>query len=336
MTLSSSSRDAYIDFLRALGLLLLVVAHTNPPEQLFQFRSFDVPLMVFISAMCYKPIRGGYLAYAYKRLKRIYVPVFIFLTLFFLIEFGCSLIIGKPNIDLKTVAGSYLLLNYPSIGYVWIMRIFLVMALILPILQKWLKNAGFITVCIMIFGIIGIQHFLVDAVYVIDNKMLRFVLDETLLYAFGYAPLLILGLRIQSLRKKKDMIFILICLFAVIGFVWSHDMTFDPQQYKYPPQSLYLLYGLFGCATLWILRPVLSPIVARCVAVSQFFTYLSTNSMWIYLWHIIPVYVILNCSILPDIWLLRFFIVIAFAVGLNYLYKQFISFLPSGIRNYIK
>jgi len=59
MTLSSSSRDSYIDFLRGLGLLLLVVAHTNPQEWLFQFRSFDVPLMVFISAMCYKPLRGG-------------------------------------------------------------------------------------------------------------------------------------------------------------------------------------------------------------------------------------------------------------------------------------
>jgi len=336
MTLSSSSRDAYIDFLRALGLLLLVVAHTNPQEWLFQFRSFDVPLMVFISAMCYKPLRGEYLAYAYKRLKRIYVPVLIFLTLFFLIELGCNLIIGKPKIDLKTVAGSYLLLNNPSIGYVWIMRVFLMMALILPILQKWLKNLGFIAVCITIFGIIGIQHILVDAVYATDNKVLRFILDETFLYAFGYAPLLILGLKIQSIKKNEMMIFILITLLAVIGFVWNNGMAFDPQQYKYPPQSLYLLYGLFGCATLWSLRPVLSPIMARCAAIPKFFTYLSTNSMWIYLWHIVPVYYIETNRILPNYWIGRYLIVFFVAIGLNYLYHKIILFFPERIRTTIK
>lgn len=53
------SRDSYIDFLRAFGLLLLVVAHTCAPQWLFNLRTFDVPLMVFISAICYNPLRGG-------------------------------------------------------------------------------------------------------------------------------------------------------------------------------------------------------------------------------------------------------------------------------------
>ena len=52
-------RDLYIDFLRAFGLLMLVVAHTNAPSWIFAFRTFDVPLMVFVSALCYKPLMGG-------------------------------------------------------------------------------------------------------------------------------------------------------------------------------------------------------------------------------------------------------------------------------------
>lgn len=62
MALAVSKRDTYIDFLRAFGLLLLVVAHTWPPAWLAAIRTFDVPLMVFISAMCYKPLRGGVLS----------------------------------------------------------------------------------------------------------------------------------------------------------------------------------------------------------------------------------------------------------------------------------
>lgn len=52
-------RDHYIDFLRAFGLVLLVVAHTQPPYWLATIRTFDVPLMVFISSLCYKPLGGG-------------------------------------------------------------------------------------------------------------------------------------------------------------------------------------------------------------------------------------------------------------------------------------
>ncbi len=52
-------RNLYIDFMRALGLILLIGVHVNAPDWYVAVRSFDVPLMVFISAMCYKPLRGG-------------------------------------------------------------------------------------------------------------------------------------------------------------------------------------------------------------------------------------------------------------------------------------
>lgn len=52
-------RDVYVDFLRALGLILLIGVHVHAPEWYVSLRSFDVPLMVFVSAMCYKPLRGG-------------------------------------------------------------------------------------------------------------------------------------------------------------------------------------------------------------------------------------------------------------------------------------
>lgn len=56
----SPARDSYIDFLRAFGLLLLVVAYTCAPQWLFNLRAFDVdvPLMIFISAICYNSLRG--------------------------------------------------------------------------------------------------------------------------------------------------------------------------------------------------------------------------------------------------------------------------------------
>lgn len=62
-------RNPYIDFLRAFGLLLLFVAHTNPPALLHALRTFDVPLMVVVSAICYKPLRGGVLRILHQKIK---------------------------------------------------------------------------------------------------------------------------------------------------------------------------------------------------------------------------------------------------------------------------
>lgn len=64
--MSAHKRDTYIDFLRGFGLLLLVIAHTFPPKWIMVLRTFDVPLMVFVSALCYKSL-GGALNVFYKK-----------------------------------------------------------------------------------------------------------------------------------------------------------------------------------------------------------------------------------------------------------------------------
>ena len=328
MTLTVSKRDTYIDFLRAFGLLLLVVAHTWPPAWLAAIRTFDVPLMVFISAMCYKPLRGGYLAYGIKRLKRIYIPVVIFLTIFFSAELLCNFMIGKPEMNVKVVIGSYLLLDTPSIGYVWIMRVFLMMALILPLLQKWLNNLDCTISIIIIFTIIGLQHYLVSMIYSVDNKIIRFILDETLLYAFGYCSVAVLGLKIQSFNTKWLITIILFSGIAIFCFACIHNWTFDPQQYKYPPQSLYLLYGIFASSLLWSLKSVLEPITK-----GRIFAYLSENSMWIYLWHIIPVYVVSRWSDVPNMWFGRYCIVLIISLVVNEIYEKSKEMVSKNITN---
>lgn len=222
---------------------------------------------------------------------------------------------------MKTVIGSYLLLNGPSIGYVWIMRVFLLMALMLPMLARLLKDINFMSLCILIFGLIGVQQLLVEAIGLIDNKIINFVLDETILYAIGYAPIAILGLKIADLSPRQVLAFLVITLCFIIGFIWCNDMTFQPKLYKYPPQSLYLLYGLFGSALMWSLKPLLA-----AVTTGRVFRYLSENSMWIYLWHIIPVYAITPWADVPHMWLGRFCFVLAVAIILNLIYANLTEF----------
>ncbi|KFN90233.1 hypothetical protein TMUPMC115_2021 [Tetragenococcus muriaticus PMC-11-5] len=46
-------RDVRIDTLRALAILLIMYAHTRPPQWLYELRNFDVILMTFILGASY-------------------------------------------------------------------------------------------------------------------------------------------------------------------------------------------------------------------------------------------------------------------------------------------
>ncbi|MDE6860115.1 MAG: acyltransferase [Duncaniella sp.] len=322
-----ASRDPYIDFLRAFGLLLLVVAHTSAPSVIAAIRTFDVPLMVFVSALCYKPLRGGYLTYARKRFVRLYKPVFIFLTLFFLAETASLILIGKPMLNYMQIAGSYLLLNNPSIGYVWIMRVFIIMALAIPFLYILSQRINWTELCMIVLSLILIQPLIIWSIGWIEWKILRFALSETLPYLIGYSAIVLPAFKIKSLSRKQIFITLglllcsIILMFAINGIV-------SPQRFKYPPQSLYILYGLFCSIALWSLRPVIGnlPLVS-----SSAVTYLSSNSMWIYLWHIIPVYALSPLMDVPGLWFGRFMTVTIVAILLNMLWHRFLKLLPDRI-----
>ena len=69
--MTDSNRDFRIDFLRWIGLTLIVLAHVKAPFGVTQLRSFDVPLMVFVSGLCFKTPKGNIWSYLQK------IPTFI-------------------------------------------------------------------------------------------------------------------------------------------------------------------------------------------------------------------------------------------------------------------
>lgn len=328
---SYDGRDHYIDFLRTFGILLLVVAHTWAPIWLSTIRTFDVPLMVFISAICFKPLRTGLLSYIWKRFKRIYIPVVVFLLTYLLFEIIFRSVIGKPQIEFKTICGSFLLLNYPSIGYLWIMRVFLIMAVLLPLYFKFVNKRSIIIICAIVILLIVIQQFLIIVIRSINDRLVQFILDEVILYAVGYSTIAILGVKIRELSHRELTILIIGFLFALLINIRVNNWCFNPQDHKYPPTSLYLLYGISCSVLLWWIKPYLSYITNYSII-----RYISQNSMWIYLWHIIPISLIRPLASLPNMWLCRYTIVLTIALTINYLYHLIIKLFPEKVYNILK
>jgi fucose 4-O-acetylase-like acetyltransferase len=313
-------RDNYIDFLRGVGLLLLVVAHTWAPEPIRIIRTFDVPLMVFISAMCYKS-GGRFWEYLKKRIIRIYNPVFIFLTLFFFADLLKAWICGHFSFSISQVVGSYLLLNEPSIGFVWIMRVFILIALIIPILYPLVRKISLVGTLFIIGSLILIQQMIVWLTNGITSYYISIIVNETIPYLIGYAPFVILGIKSNQLTlHQNSLIMVLSGCACVVFYVITND--YDPQLYKYPPHSLYILYGIFGCSFMLWLRPYVINIVDFKV-----WQYLSKNSMWLYLWHIVLIYLISPSYMRPENWGVRYLVVLGGALTLNFAYERLLRII---------
>lgn len=129
-------RDNSIDILRFIGLAMIILVHVNPPFAISQLRCFDVPLMIFVSGLtcANKPIKN-YWKYVKNRTLRLLVPTWLFLTVYLFALYILQTVFGKSGyVDWQVVYESYL--GIGGIGYIWIIRIFLLIMLVTPLLYK--------------------------------------------------------------------------------------------------------------------------------------------------------------------------------------------------------
>lgn len=134
MSEANITRNTAIDFVRAICILLIVLAHVSIPEYLLNIRCFDVVCLVFLSGMSYelstRKKHERYFHYLWRRIKKLLIPTYIILTVIFATVF---IVNGSSEpIGLVKMIESYLL--YDGIGYVWFVRVTLMLAAVSPLL----------------------------------------------------------------------------------------------------------------------------------------------------------------------------------------------------------
>lgn len=150
-------RDTSIDLMRFIGLTMIILAHiglSRSTSPLFQFRSFDVPLMVFTSGLAFAGKQTGpYLSFIFKRTLRLIVPVFIFVSAYILLNPVLSDLGWVDEYTGKVIRGTYMLRLNPSIGYVWVIRVFLIVMLLTPFLLWLDRRIGKNWACLALVGV---------------------------------------------------------------------------------------------------------------------------------------------------------------------------------------
>ena len=306
-------RDSRIDILKFIGIICILLAHVNPPAQIFELRNFDVVLMVFLTGTTYYISSGNrlsYKSYVLKRFHRLIQPTWMFLVIFFPLFFIIFQFTQKTAVfTFEKIVRSFLLVD--GIGYVWIMRIYFCTALLLPFFS-WCNNK--IKRNIIYFACIIPLYFIyigfIQLTPLFENSPLSELYQFLLIDTLGWGIIAAIGIRSYKFSIKEQS---LCCIFfGALYFLFRHITNAAPtQDFKYPPRIYYIAYGLF---VTYLLLLILNNNLVKKIFNNTLFNYIARNSLWIYLWHIIPVYILKyfgnSFPFINSNWILKFIFIL--------------------------
>ena len=322
----STGRISYIDFLKVIGLTGIIIAHVNPHSWAMLLRSFDVPLMVILSSILanrsfakYSETRSSAFDYYVSRIKRLVIPTWIFLIFNFLLSF----IITGQRESIKYYAASFLLTRY-GIGYVWIILIYLYSAMLIPAFARLkLSVKGSI--------IVSASYILYEIAYYYrlglnDSGLINKFLDTTFYYIIPYGLLTYLGYNYFKMKNRTKLIIALasfIVFFTLAAYYRSALGSFQLLHIaKYPPRVYYLSYGI-GCSFALLILCEKNNLKVYANKVIRF---ISSHSMWIYLWHILVLAVYGKFN-LPETWFIKLIVVYLLSILIVFCVNQVLDYM---------
>lgn len=328
-------RDTRLDFMRALGTLTIIVPHVLSPDLLVQVRTFDVVMLVFVSGMSYayqavNKRKIEYYQYVKKRcIKLLYPTLILIFTVFISINLA-SVAFGKGmHYHMHDLLNSLFLFE-EGIGYVWIIKVYLGLALIAPFswgfIRKLKGNIQLLVMC----GSIYIIYFLIRAIEpIIYSPILSVLLEEYIYYIVAYAIPFFIGMYLGKNKNRiRSLLFWSILCFAFTQiFIIIQGGGFEPNFYKYPPELYYLSYGISCSVIIYYMVPNMAP-----TKITLVIKWLSKNSLVFYLVHVFWVVWLttainsLKLTIIDIFWMKYILVVLLTTVttlGINYSVRLF-------------
>ena len=329
-------RDLYIDFLRFIGLSFIILVHVNPPVNVAQVRCFDVPLMLFVSGLTASSSRHyRYVDYVTNRTKRLIIPVWMFLAAYLpILYFVQFKFLPEQYLTGEMIVRSFLLLDN-SIGYVWIIRIFLIVMLATPFILK--LNNRIENIRLFVFVIVT-TVFVLEGIHLIGvqcdkESVASFVVVDIIQYGIAYSIPFMLGVRCRNAEKKEQhkLLAFVIVVFTVslVYYVFSYGLPIRiTPNFKTPPHSYYIVYGCFVSVVLWQMKTKISKWLTN-----KYFILLGQNTIWIYLWHM-PLALVSNR--ISDSWTIRYIFVYGCAIFIFMIQRSFVNKINSDFaRKYL-
>lgn len=303
--------------MRTLGILLIILAHVNPPKLLFNIRTFDVPLMAlllgssFILSTHNVNTFNLYLVYLRKRFIRLIVPAWKFITLFFVISAVFSTILKVHYVfSIKEIILTYTLIS--GFGYVWIIRIFFVIAIVSPLLV-WLINVfdNIWKEIILVIGLIVFQ----EGLFFIHNSLtgsFKRAFELFIATPFAYIIAALVGMIvIKNFKSLKAFVWIISIMAITFTILYNFGAL---QNYKYPPNGYFISYSLAVSTILFYFFNMLEQ--RQRLSRISYIEWISKKSMSLYYWHIFFIYAFMYLNKINFVvsWWLEYILIITLTI----------------------
>lgn len=274
---NKNNRNYSIDVLRWIALTGIILAHIEPPEFWFQIRQFDVPLMVFLSGICFSSFsskHNSYTNYCIKRFKRLIIPCWIFLTLYF----SFNLLFHG-----KSFSGSHLIMCYTltTPWYLWIIRVLFLIALLSPYISQYVEQQSIKKLLIL------------TTILLIINEVFTKIIDNywfsIMIMMLPYSIIFATGILMKRLERKKilllSFIFFSIYIALAILIFYKTGLYKNTQIHKYPPRLYYMSYAWGVILLLYSFRDSIVHVFEK-IGILKSVCFIGSHTLWIYLWHI--------------------------------------------------
>lgn len=342
-------RDIRIDILRMIGLLCIILCHARPPIFIEQLREFDVPLMVLISGCSfrYSFVQKDifYFAYLRRRMQKLIGPVWVFLIIYFSLSWSLYYVSGREYLYTSDqVIGSFFLIG--GLGYLWIIRVFLLVAIVAPLIARLYKLFGIkLFACLLILFYAVYEVFFAYTVFSDHSLHIQKLLQIVVYPIWAYSLVFGLGLCLLDM-PRNFVLFFSVFLFLIFVYIWLDKYSalgidfsvtniwysigeLQTYLYKHPPQLYYLTYALSISGILWFSLQKVQKIQSSLLY--RFITFMSSYSLWIYLWHILVRFMwfrFVRTFGLENIgWGLMFFTMVAMSLMIVYTQEKLMHFL---------
>ena len=308
-------RKIYIDYLKVIGLLLVIMAHVSPPLIINQIRSFDVPLLVLISgylaATSYK--EGDIKNYLYKRVKRLVFPAWIFICIFLPVRI---IAYNRPFIG-EVLRELTFQRDSDMLGFLWVIWVYLVCACLVPFLKKIpLKKISFLIVVLILF-----VYELLSKTDLVYNRFLY----NTFFTIVPYGFISYIGLNIEKINKIHYLIIACLLLYLVYALYLYllNGYYIQTDFYKYPAQIYYLSFALSISLIFY------SPLKKKNITQNRVITFISSSSLWIYLWHILSLYAVKKFITNDELWFTQYILILILAIIITYVQNYIVDAMMS-------
>lgn len=285
-------RDPILDLLKTMGLLGLVIAHTNPPGWLFQLRNYGIPTMAFVAGAVFVESQGrrhvSTGAYLRRRLQQLFVPTWAYVTVGSAVLIVLSTVTGEAWIyEPGRLLRSFLLLD-GGVTNTQIVRVFLLLSLTAPLWAALRRTTPSTPVGLLAIAAIWGAYELLCWRWVLVRRdahwITEIVVEDVVLCTIGFGLFFGLGTRYRELSKRTLLgIAAAFGLGLVVFLELRTNGWITTQRWKWPPRFPYLAYaGLCGLSLAALFERF--DVFSRLGASTPIRT-ASTASLWFFFWH---------------------------------------------------